>query len=304
MPVMHKTYWSYKESIMSRRFSRSLAAAVMSAACLFGVLAPATADAAPNGNVVTFGDSYTSNPDEKRNALKKSQIPQIQEFVWGNYPSNGGCLQAPDNWPRQMARMKNVPVDDYSCTAQTSATVNDSIDRAIRDGAIHRGTRAVVIAVGINEYGPYGISQGQNPFDQPRVQQTYVNNMKRAVGKVRRAAPNAKVIIPGMLSVSEPTGWQAVCVLNVIPNAPFGFPLPPLQQLELWTRDNQRAAAHATGSTFVEIKDASRHNHTCSPDAQRFVGAGIDTTVKGHHMGFHPSYHGSRFMAEMIGRHI
>ncbi|OEY04568.1 hypothetical protein A0K93_06800 [Corynebacterium sp. BCW_4722] len=286
---------------------RRLMTALATATALAGVaMSPATspvAHAAPNGNVVTFGDSYTSNPDEVRNTLKKSQVPQIRHFVWGTYPSKNGCLQSPDNWPRQLSRIANVPVSDHSCTAESSHVMPGRVDRAIAQGDIHPGTRAVVFAVGINDYGPYGINRGAKPLDQPRMHREYVSNMTTAVNKVRAVAPRAKIIFSGMLSVSEPYGLQSVCLVNVIPNLRTGIPLPGLQAIENHVRNHQRAAAHATRSTYVELKAPSAAHNTCAPDAQRWVAGAIDTTTQ-HTMGLHPTVPGSRFMAEQIARSL
>lgn len=285
-----------------RRLAAALAAAVI-AGTAGGPLAAPVAQAAPNGNVVTFGDSYTSNPDEVRNTLKRSQIPQIRDFVWGSYPSKNGCLQAPDNWPRQLSRIAGVPVSDHSCTAESSHVMPERVARAVAQGDIHPGTRAVVFSVGINDYGPYGIKRGANPLDQPRLHREYVANMTAAVNKVRAAAPRAKVIFSGTLSISEPYGLQSLCLVNVIPDLRTGIPMPGLQVIENNVRNHQRAAAHATRSTYVEMKAPSAGNNTCAPDAQRYVAGAIDTTTQ-HTMGLHPTVRGSRFMAEQIARNL
>lgn len=261
------------------------------------------ANAAPNGNIVTFGDSYTSNPDELRNTVKGIKIPQVQHFVWGTYPSRDGCLQAPNNWPRMLGRKTGAPISDYSCTAESSHVIPAKVDRAIRNGDIHRGTRAVVIAVGINDYGPWGIGRGANPFDQPRTHREYVGNIKVAVDKIRRAAPNAKILLPGTLSISEPYRLNSVCLLVAAPNMPIGLPLPTLQRIENYTRDNQRAAARATGATYIEIKDPSAGHNTCALDKDRWVVGVMDPYVE-HNMNLHPSPAGSNFIADQVARNL
>lgn len=262
------------------------------------------AHSAPNGNIVTFGDSYTSNPDEFRNSLKGIQIPEVQNFVYGSgHPSRDWCLQSQDNWPRQLGRMVGAPIADFSCTAESSHVIPNKVQRAINAGEIHRGTRAVVISVGINDFGPYGIRRGADPFNTAKVHNDYVNNIRNAADKVRAVAPNTKIVIAGTLSISEPDRLQSVCLFNVVPNAPFGIPMPTVQQIENLNRDNQRAAARAVGGTYVEIKHGSRAHSTCAPDAHRWVAGAIDTGAQ-HHMGLHPTPAGSRFMATEISRHV
>lgn len=285
------------------RLSKAIAAACLSVVCFgAGSAVVTTADAAPNGNLVAFGDSYTSNPDELRNTLKNVQIPDIQHFVWGTYPSRDGCLQAPNNWPRQVQRLSGIPVADYSCTAESSHVLTDKVNLAIRNGDIHPGTRAVVFAVGINDYGPYGIGRGATPFDQNKMRADFVHNVVSATNRVRSVAPNAKILLPGMLAVTEPYGVQSLCFLNAIPNLALGFPFPLLQHVENLNRDNQRAAAAAARITYIENKDPSAGHNTCVPADTRWVAGIVDTT--NHNMSLHPTEAGSRFMAEQVIRHL
>lgn len=284
------------------RITKTIAAVCASIACLGVGSAVIEADAAPNGNLVVFGDSYSSNPDEQRNTLKGIKHPEIQHFVWGTYPNRDGCLQAPNNWPRQLQGMTGIPVADYSCTAESSHVIPDGVDRAIRNGDIHPGTRAVVFAVGINDYGPYGIARGAQPFNQNKMRADFVNNIVNATNKVRAVAPNAKILLPGMLSVTEPYGVQSLCFLNMIPDLALGLPFPTLQHLENLNRDNQRAAAAAARITYIENKDPSAGHNTCVPADTRWVAGIVDTT--NHNMSLHPTEAGSRFMAEQIIRHL
>lgn len=232
--------------------------------------------------------------------MRKVPIPQVQDFVYGNgQPSRHGCLQSQNNWPRQLGRITGVPIDDFSCTADPSHTIPTRVNWAIGSGTIHRGTRAVVISVGINDFRPYGMARGADPLNPGKVRSDYVNNIRTAVNKARAAAPGAKIIIAGTLSISDPGPLNTLCFLNVVPNAPAGIPMPPLQQVENLARDNQRAAAAATGATYVEIKDPSRSHSTCAPDRQRWVAGVVDPGAP-HHMSLHPTSGGSRFMAETI----
>lgn len=172
-------------------------------------LAPASATAAAPGNIVTFGDSYTSNPDELRNTIRGINIPEVQQFVW-DYPHRQGCLQAPNNWPRKLGAKTGAPIDDWSCTAETSSSVLARIDSAITAGDIHPGTRSVVLAVCMNDYGPFGINQGFNPLDPRAMEAKFVENMGAAAGKFRAVAPGAKIILSGALAVAEPRRAQHV----------------------------------------------------------------------------------------------
>lgn len=266
-----------------------------------GPLAPvSSAQPAPNGNIVTLGDSYTANPDEIRNALRGVQVQSVQDYV-NEYPSTGGCLQAPNNWPRKLSAATGAPVADWSCTAQTSQTVLERIDAAINHGDIHPGTRSVVIAVGMNDYGPFGIAQGFTPWFPSTMRDDYVQNMRIAADKIRAVAPNANIVLSGSLAVSEPAQPHMFCPINVIPGAPIGFPLPHLQAVEHDSEHNQRAGAEAIGAEFVEMRLPSAGHTACNPDAsQRYVAGALDTTTPNTTMSLHLSDLGSEFITQRL----
>lgn len=259
---------------------------------------PAQSQPGAAGNVVTFGDSFVANPDQFKNFTRKIPISSVQHYAW-DYPSKAGCLQAPNNWPRLLAQKTGRRVSDWSCSGGTSASLLNRIDRAIQSGDLNRGTTTVLISTGINDFAPLGALTGA-PTDFRRIQDGYVHNLRIAAGKIRRVAPHARIIMPGMLSITEPYGMQRLCLVNVIPDFPGGIPLGHLQAMELGARDAQRRASHAIGATFIDIKHESRHNHTCAPDDRRWVAGLIDTTTENYNMAYHPSYAGSQYVANRV----
>lgn len=266
-----------------------------------GLAIPAASQ--PVGNVVVFGDSFTSNPDQYRHfssAFLSSTSSAARAHE--GYPAQDGCLQAPDNWPRLMQAQSGVNVADYSCTGHASLDLPGRVDQAVRDGALGPRTRTVVLSIGINDYMPWKVREAGTSYNADIIREHYVANLRRAAAKVRAAAPQARLIIPGMLSVSEDTGLKRLCAVNVIPNAPLGLPFPTLARIENLNRDNQRAAADAIGATFIDLKERSRGHGTCAPDDQRWVAGLIDTTTASYAMAFHPSREGSRFIAEQVAR--
>lgn len=274
------------------------------AACIasaLAVIAPTTiaasgeANAAPAGNIVTLGDSFTANPDQILNTFKKTPIPNAV-----GYPNREGCLQAPNNWPRKLGAKTGAPISDWSCTAQTSQTMLHRLDRAIASGDVHRGTRSVVIAVGANDYGGFGIAQGFQPWNPAKMRADYVNNIKIAKAKIARHAPQAKVVISGMIAMADPKAPHMFCAVNVIPNKPGGVPVPLLATVERDNEGNQRAAANAIGASFVPMRMASAGNTPCAPDNNRFAAGVIDTTTPNYNMAFHPSDRGSEFIANKL----
>lgn len=275
----------------SRAGLRNLVVVIVAAVVALAV--PAVANANEQGNIVTFGDSYTANPDQIYNAVQGGS----SGLVPNDYPGQGGCLQASDNWPRQLSERVGAPVADWSCTAQTSRSMLDRIEAAINAGDLHAGTRSVVMAVGMNNCGPFGLRDGVNIFDPRDVHRNYMADIEAATDRIRSVAPNANIVNAGMLSV---TSGDALCLVNVLPNSPLGVPGQPVELVESWNMDNQRMAAEANGIEFVDLKTPSEGHATCAPDAQRFVAGGIDTTTPDINMFLHPSAAGSAFIADRL----
>lgn len=278
-----------------RLVSKYIAAAcgaVMLATGLSGV-----ASAAPSGNLVTLGDSYSANPDQVRNTFRG--VPGATD----NYPQREGCLQAPNNWPRKLAAKTNRPLADWSCTAQTSNTMNQRLDRAIANGDI-RNDSTVVIAVGMNDYGPFNFDVLKSSPDVPKnVHDNYVNRLREAGDKIHRAAPGAKIVVSGALPTVD-REHATLCAVNVIPNRPGGIYVPILRDVENWNRDNQIEAANSIGATYVDMIDGARGHDTCAPDAERWVAGLIDTTTPNYNMSIHPSDAGSEYMANTLLAHV
>lgn len=269
------------------------------AALVGGVLAvnqdaTPTAEAAP-GPMVVFGDSFVSAPD--------------QYVTYGladdpNYPSTDGCVQDYSNWPRRVADQTGREVHDWSCNGMTSGEMLGKIDRARDVGALNAGTGVVALSVGLNDWGPYGFTKDGNNFLDPGVVHgAYVDHLRQAAEKIRAVAPNAQIIMPGMLSVTDPN--SLFCPLNVIPEFPLGVPVPVLHDVENWNRDAQQDAANQIGATFIDVKGASWDRSTCStPDSERMVAGWIDTTTPDWKMVNHPSAKGNQFVADLVKAQI
>lgn len=266
------------------------ALAVVSALSV-GLGALVAAPAAPAGNVVVMGDSYAANPDQYYNTLRG-----IDGFVPDNYPVTGNCLQAPNNWPRLMQQRHNLPVTDWSCSGLTSHSALSRIDHAVNAGAIHRGTRTVVLNYGINNFGPAGGDNGANFLDPGDVRARYLADV-RAAAKVRAAAPGVNIVLTGQMAI---TSDMIFCMANVVPNFPAGLPVPVLSDVEAWLQGNQREAARQIGASFVDLKAETACNATCAPDDQRYVAGILDTTTPHYNMMIHPSLQGSTYVADRM----
>lgn len=261
----------------------------------------APASAQPGGNVVVFGDSFASNPDQYRDtALKffnRWGSSTSSTRISQSNRSQAGCLQGPNNWPSQLDARTHSPVADWSCTGHRSKDLPGHVDHAIRAGALNRHTRAVTFAVGINDqWRPFIDGESADP---QHIRARYFQNIKDAAAKVRAVAPDAHIIIPGLLPV---TGGGQLCLINVVPNAPLGVPAPRVAEWEQRAQNDQREAARLIGATFIDIRALSAGHSTCAKDADRWVAGIIDTTTPGYNMVLHPSNAGSAFVADQVAQ--
>lgn len=259
------------------------------------------ASAQPGGNVVVFGDSFASNPDQYRDtALKffnRWGSSTSSTRIYESARSQAGCLQGPNNWPSQLDARTHSAIEDWSCTGHRSKDLPGHVDHAIRAGALNGHTRAVTFAVGINDqWRPFIDGESSDP---QHIHARYLQNIQDAAAKVRAVAPEATIIIPGLLSI---TGGGQLCGLNVVPNAPLGVPAPRVAEWEQQAQNDQRAAARLIGATFIDIRALSAGHSTCAKDADRWVAGIIDTTTPGYNMALHPSSAGSAFVADQVAQ--
>lgn len=274
-----------------------LSATVGCATAVAGVAAPASA------KVVTYGDSYTANPSQYVGLA--NQVEELRPFLT-DYPRTGQlesgkeCLQAPDNWPRVL-ESRGFDVRDWSCTAQTSHTMLDRIDASIAAGDLSEDTETVIFPVGANNFGPWGQEDGVNVFDFTAVQKEYKEDMREATRRVRAVAPEARLLVPGLVQL---TAGDVFCPINVVPNHSAGVWIPYLSRVQDALQDMQRDSASDINARFVDLRSASLGHDSCAPDAERYVAGVIDTTTPDYKMIVHPSQAGQRFIADQIDKEL
>jgi len=279
--------------------------AAVAASALLAATTASPATAQPAGNVVVFGDSFAANPDQYLNTVLRfadgtGLSSTSSERVLRNNPSESGCLHGPGNWPSQLGERTGAKVTDWSCAGITSGQMLGRIDHAVHTGALNAGTRAVTLGAGFNDHWRPLLDKPGTTYDAARTREQYLANMRAAAAKIRAVAPNAKIIIPGMLSVTGENG--AICAFNVVPNLPLGVPTPTVHGWEQHHRNNQREAARQVGAAFLDINAQSTGHSTCARDADRWVAGLVDTTTAGYNMVFHPSRAGSAFVADQVAR--
>lgn len=286
-----------------RLTSRVLAAgaALLASLGLSATLAPAAHAAPGTGNIVAFGDSFAANPDQVRNTLHG--VPGSIGDWADDYPQTAGCLQSPQNFPRQLSQVTGRTVDDYSCSGISSGSMITRINQAISAGVLNNDS-TVVLAVGMNDFGPFGFSDnGTGLLDPVNVAASYRSNMSAAAARIRSVAPGASIVVPGTLPTVD-RDTMMYCALNVVPDMPAGLPIPLLRDVENWNRENQKAAAADIDATYIDVIDGARGHDSCAADTERYIAGIIDTTTPGYQMMFHPSTAGSRYLAETVAPHV
>lgn len=236
-----------------------------------------------SADIVAFGDSFTSNSNHFANLGYGS--PLVQAL----YPSNEGCLYSPNSWPLLLARDVGQSVRNWACNGHTTADMLGRIDRAASVGALQNAS-TVILAAGMND------TWRGTPDSE------IIDNLVSAVSKVRASSPDAKILLLGRLASTD--SREMFCSLNVIPNVPMGFHSPAFAANENRNQANQRQAAAMANVEFLDIREMTRNNSTCAPDAQRFISGNVDFTTHLYNMTGHPSLAGSTFLANQVSDRI
>lgn len=313
------------------RFKAPLAAAATAATLALGVagLAAPTASATEPHNLVTFGDSYLSNPTpaetvgaKVRANAEAAGIP-LDNPIGANLTqySPHGCGQSPTNAPRQIGQMKNLEVRDYSCPGAMayvkggpSATLDGEINNALNDHALNADTSNVVIQFGFNDSYTWLSQQVAarglpdmlltlpQRYDEQRV--LWTNAMNAAIDRIKQAAPNAKITIADYPTISKTeTAEQCLVHVEMLPGD-IGIPAFWIRDAEVnihnWAKDLVNARAK-DNVVFADIRDSTEGTGECAPDDRRMIAGVIDTTnVSGYNLPVHMTNNGVAHTAKVI----
>lgn len=263
-------------------FRRGLATAVATLAATVA-LAP-IASAEPGGTYVSFGDSFAANPGHL-----------------DTVPTAGGCPNAKDNYAAHVAEATGLEHKSYSCNGAVAylphpqKLLSGQVGHALADGALNESTKLVTISIGAND----GI-QGQ--FLSPELQDRFfTDSVKAEVTRIKEAAPNAQVQLVGYPAFT--TVEMQACPVNVFGFAPQ-MSVPLARDIEMGVQKRQQRVAAETGSTFVDMKQASPAVVAmCGPEGSRHMSAMIDSDVTQWNMPAHPTKTGSKVIAEQVVAH-
>ena len=286
---------------------RALAAVVVSATLLAGCTDPSGGEAAPTvpappataqaeprlERYVALGDSFTAGP--------LVPVTDLAE----------GCFRSDGNYPSLLAADLDLTLTDVSCSG---ASTRDLVrrQRTVGDASVPPQLRfvdpetdLVTLGIGGNDLGLFGRLvrtcldlRAQDPAGSPCAESpvgrtmlastdTIGDAVARAVGRVQRRAPDARVVLVGYLRIAPPSGECPRRLPFATGDVAFGDRV--LRALG----DALRGAAATTGSEYLDAYEASAGHDVCSDEP--WVNGRV--TRAGVAFAFHPLQAGMRALA-------
>ncbi|WP_291314411.1 GDSL-type esterase/lipase family protein [Corynebacterium sp. UBA2622] len=322
MPNLRHRGHNFRKSVCS-------AVAAFAIAATGGIVTATPADAAEGRNLVTFGDSYLSNPlpaeavgSRVRLEAERAGVPLDNPVAAPlNQFTRHGCGQSPTNAPRQMGQMKGLEVRDYSCPGALayapngqSMTLHGEINNALADGALDANTSNVVIQFGFNDSYSWllgkvvqdGLPNTYNNLGARYAEQKVLwdNAMNSAIDRIKAAAPNARITVADYPTISKTeTAEQCLVHVEVLPGD-VGIPAFWIRDAEVNIHDwAAELAARRSGENvvFANLRDATAGSGECAPDDSRMIAGVIDTTNRtGYNLPVHMTHWGVNHAANVI----
>ena len=245
---------------------------------------PGGLDDAVSQRYVALGDSFTSGPLVPTTDLAD------------------GCLRSDGNYPSLLATSLDLDLTDVSCSGATTADLARR-QRTVRDAsvppqlrALDRRTDLVTVGIGGNDLGLFStlvqnclnlrrLDPGGSPCADSAVGRqllastpTIGDHVERALARVQRRAPDARVVLVGYPRIAPPDGACPRLLPFATGDVAFGDRV--LRALD----DELADAADAAGVDYLDLYDASEGHDVCSPDP--WVNG--RTTEAGVALAFHP----------------
>ena len=245
---------------------------------------------------VALGDSFTAAP----------LVPMTE--------LDSGCFRSDANYPSLVAESLNLRLTDVSCAGASThdltgrqATVQDTtVPPQLR--VLDEKTDLVTLGIGGNDFGLFGglvqtclNLRSSDPTGAPcassAVGRRLVSrvpdigdNVERAIEKVQRRAPNARVIVVGYPRISPPEGGCPRRMPFADGDVAFGD-----RVVRALDRALQKAA-ESTGVEYLDLYTASEGHDVCSDEP--WVNG--RQTEPGLALAFHPLAEGARATAELL----
>lgn len=214
---------------------------------------------------VALGDSFTAGPLVPTTDLAD------------------GCLRSDGNYPSLLAASLDLELTDVSCSGATTADLSDR-QRTVRDAsvppqlrALDRRTDLVTLGIGGNDLGLFStlvqnclklrrLDPGGSPCAESAVGRqllastpTVGAHVERALARVQRRAPAARVVLVGYPRIAPPDGACPRLLPFATGDVAFGDRV--LRTLDAALAD----AADAAGVDYLDLYDASAGHDVCSP---------------------------------------
>ena len=261
----------------TRRFAVAAAAAVTA---LIGGLVATPAASAQERNVVLFGDSIMANPT----------------YVIAD------LIQGPGRVGASLARISGAKVEDFACTGavayapiEPNKRLSKEVDLALAGKQLNAGTTNVFLQIGMNDsWKAPGIYSVQT--------ENFVNEMKTQVGRIKAAAPNAKIAFVGYPSILGANNTACPVQLN-------NMPAPPVSTISVRNslnaaHDWQRQSAAATGTGWIDLEKDTAGHDMCAAKDQRWIAGIIDNSSDPYNITTHLTHKGNDGVAEILAKHL
>ena len=248
---------------------RRLAAVLIAAVAVTGVLVAAPAGASTALRYVALGDSYSA--------------------ASGNVPpdlSSPLCVRSTVNYPHVIAAAVHAQLTDVTCGAAETKdyTTSQYPGVAPQLDAVHADTQLITMTIGGNDSGVFldsilecgvaGVSTlGQGHPCQDRYGSSFEDTIRSttypalvaALRAVRAKAPKARVAILGYPWIVPASG-------GCFPQLPLASgDIPYLRHEQATLNDAVRRAAAASGATYVDLSVVSNGHDACQAIGTRWI---------------------------------
>jgi lysophospholipase L1-like esterase len=239
--------------------------------------APTTA--APR-TYVALGDSYTAGP---------GITPQQAD--------SGMCQRSTKNWPTRLAASVDLTLRDLSCSGATTS----DLSATSASGTMPRDAALVTVSAGGNDGGLFlsliqACRAGAEPCRAyvddraPAILGTTTADLARLLTQVRRAAPEARVLLVGYPRIMPASG---TCPAAGIPAADTSSVVKAESSLDTALEK----AASTAGVDYVSLRDASLGHDACAGD-QAWTNGVAPRADDG--IVFHPNARGMAAVADIV----
>lgn len=270
------------------------------------------ADNFEQNNIVIFGDSISANPVGVNSITPKPGVGPTDHAIFG-HPNKLGCSTGGLNLATELRKYTNKPVTDYTCVGSAVtfptkyADFHEMVTNAIDSRAVNDTTSNIIISLGLVDFNLVSSLGGVDVkvIGFEGVKRDWVRIMTEQVGRLKAAAPNAKISFVSYPSISAPNG--ATCPIRTPADGDnTGFNLDWFATFKSYedrlTEVMQQSAA-ATGSQFYNLREDTKYNNMCAPNDIRYVAGAVETSLP-HNMKYHLTHHGVVEVSKLVAQHV